>query len=144
MSDPRRTPSNNSRPQTYSHSRNQSCGASKSAAQRPVGGAGGAYGSEPFLQQRGELVGEISAVLEQCLQSVNTLTRSLEGVIAVGNEFSSVESLWSQFENVNVRDDGGGNGDGEAGTGGGDGGDAHGYDHRQEDRGREGGDGGEK
>lgn len=31
---------------------------------------------------------------------MNKLNRSLEGVIAVGNEFGSVEALWSQFENV--------------------------------------------
>ena len=34
------------------------------------------------------------------LQNLNKLNRSLEGVIAVGNEFSQVEGLWSQFENV--------------------------------------------
>ena len=51
------------------------------------------------------------------LQNINKLNRSLEGVIAVsmshcaasrswlmmdkvGNEFSQVEGLWSQFENV--------------------------------------------
>ncbi|KAI7263477.1 hypothetical protein KC345_g9141 [Hortaea werneckii] len=38
--------------------------------------------------------------LENVLQNINKLNRSLEGVIAVGNEFSQVEGLWSQFENV--------------------------------------------
>ena len=38
------------------------------------------------------------------LQNMNKLNRNLEGVIAVGNEFSSVEALWSQFENVMGKD----------------------------------------
>lgn len=38
--------------------------------------------------------------LENVLQNLNKLNRGLEGVIAVGNEFSQVEGLWSQFENV--------------------------------------------
>lgn len=59
--------------------------------------------------------------METVLQNINKLNRSLEGVIAVwspvysysmskrgeidwelqvGNEFSQVEGLWSQFENV--------------------------------------------
>jgi DASH complex subunit DAD1 len=58
------------------------------------------------------------------LANINKLNRSLEGVIAVsydlsiglmegverwpegqvGNEFSSVEALWSQFENVMAKD----------------------------------------
>lgn len=60
--------------------------------------------------------------MENVLQNMNKLNRSLEGVIAVrsqsraaylehladlklltkqvGNEFSQVEGLWSQFENV--------------------------------------------
>lgn len=42
--------------------------------------------------------------LEHVLQNVNKLNRSLEEVIAVGNEFSPVEALWSQFENVMARD----------------------------------------
>lgn len=42
--------------------------------------------------------------MEHVLQNVNKLNRSLEGIIAVGNEFSSVEALWSQFENVMARD----------------------------------------
>ena len=31
---------------------------------------------------------------------MNKLNRSLESVIAVGNEFGAVEALWSQFEGV--------------------------------------------
>ncbi|EEH47282.2 uncharacterized protein PADG_03380 [Paracoccidioides brasiliensis Pb18] len=38
--------------------------------------------------------------LEQVLQNINCLNRNLESVITVGNEFSSVEALWSQFETV--------------------------------------------
>ncbi|KAL9022468.1 MAG: hypothetical protein Q9185_000375 [Variospora sp. 1 TL-2023] len=38
--------------------------------------------------------------MEQVLHNINKLNRSLEGVIAVGNEFGAVEALWSQFENV--------------------------------------------
>ncbi|OAX83759.1 hypothetical protein ACJ72_01874 [Emergomyces africanus] len=38
--------------------------------------------------------------LEQVLQNINRLNRNLESVITVGNEFSSVEALWSQFETV--------------------------------------------
>lgn len=41
---------------------------------------------------------------EHVLANINKLNRSLEGVIAVGNEFSSVEALWSQFENVMAKD----------------------------------------
>ncbi|KAL8705071.1 MAG: hypothetical protein Q9201_001797 [Fulgogasparrea decipioides] len=44
--------------------------------------------------------------MEQVLQNINKLNRSLEGVIAVGNEFGAVEALWSQFENVMTEDTG--------------------------------------
>ncbi|MCJ1256932.1 hypothetical protein MMC24_004757 [Lignoscripta atroalba] len=57
-----------------------------------------------FEQQRDALVGEIAVSLEHVLQNMNKLNRSLEGVIAVGNEFGSVEALWSQFENVMAKD----------------------------------------
>lgn len=62
------------------------------------------------------LVGEIAQSLEHVLQNINKLNRSLEEVIAVGNEFSPVEALWSQFENVMAKDpDADGEGqDGEA------------------------------
>ncbi|KAL0634268.1 Dolichyl-diphosphooligosaccharide-protein glycosyltransferase subunit dad1 [Maublancomyces gigas] len=63
-----------------------------------------AAGTEPeksfFEQQRDELVSEIALSLEHVLMNMNLLNRSLEGVIAVGKEFESVEALWSQFENV--------------------------------------------
>ncbi|KAF7714672.1 Uncharacterized protein PECH_008298 [Penicillium ucsense] len=52
-----------------------------------------------FEQQRQELVREIAVGMEQVLQNMNRLNRNLESIITVGNEFSSVEALWSQFEN---------------------------------------------
>ncbi|KAI9808098.1 MAG: hypothetical protein M1825_004555 [Sarcosagium campestre] len=65
-------------------------------------GTQSASGAEksPFEQQRDALVGEIAISMEHVLQNLNKLNRSLEGVIAVGNEFGSVEALWSQFEGV--------------------------------------------
>ncbi|KAK4997514.1 Dolichyl-diphosphooligosaccharide-protein glycosyltransferase subunit dad1 [Cryomyces antarcticus] len=57
-----------------------------------------------FEQQREALVADVATSLEHVLQNINKLNRSLEGVIAVGNEFGSVEALWSQFENVMARD----------------------------------------
>ncbi|KAB8293788.1 hypothetical protein EYC80_009273 [Monilinia laxa] len=47
---------------------------------------------------------KIAISFEHVLSSINKLNRSLEGVIAVGNEFSSVEALWSQFENVMAKE----------------------------------------
>ncbi|KAH6620788.1 DASH complex subunit Dad1-domain-containing protein [Chaetomium sp. MPI-SDFR-AT-0129] len=58
-----------------------------------------------FEQQREELMGEIAMNFEHVLANINKLNRSLEAVIAVGNEFSSVEALWSQFENVMAKDE---------------------------------------
>ncbi|OJJ37443.1 hypothetical protein ASPWEDRAFT_92804, partial [Aspergillus wentii DTO 134E9] len=52
-----------------------------------------------FQQQREDLVREIAVGMEDVLQNINRLNRNLESVIAVGNEFGSVEALWSQFEN---------------------------------------------
>ncbi|KAL2823304.1 DASH complex subunit Dad1-domain-containing protein [Aspergillus cavernicola] len=52
-----------------------------------------------FEQQREELVRELAVGMEQVLQNINRLNRNLESIIAVGNEFGSVEALWSQFEN---------------------------------------------
>ncbi|VUC35690.1 unnamed protein product [Clonostachys rosea] len=60
-----------------------------------------------FEQQREALIGEIAMSFEHVLANINKLNRSLEAVIAVGNEFSSVEALWSQFENVMAKDDDG-------------------------------------
>ncbi|OQE44779.1 hypothetical protein PENCOP_c002G03388 [Penicillium coprophilum] len=63
-------------------------------------GSGGRVASPTvFEQQREELVREIAVGMEQVLQNINRLNRNLESVIAVGNEFGSVEALWSQFEN---------------------------------------------
>ncbi|KAK5126179.1 hypothetical protein LTR08_005006 [Meristemomyces frigidus] len=63
-----------------------------------------ASGAQPeatyFDTQRTLLVNEVAASMETVLQNMNKLNRSLEGVIAVGNEFSQVEGLWSQFESV--------------------------------------------
>jgi len=61
---------------------------------------------------------------EHVLANINKLNRSLEGVIAVGNEFSSVEALWSQFESVMAKEgetevEGEGEQGGEGGEGGG-------------------------
>lgn len=89
---------------------------------KPPGGAGAstsAPGERSYFEtQRAALLGEIGDVcvsasvitmstpadkvqsLELVLANINKLNRSLEGVIAVGNEFGSVEALWSQFENV--------------------------------------------
>jgi len=53
-----------------------------------------------FHQQRALLVSEIAQSLDTLLTQLNRLNRGLESVIAVGNEFSSVEALWSQFEGV--------------------------------------------
>ncbi|KAK2627996.1 hypothetical protein QTJ16_002642 [Diplocarpon rosae] len=57
-----------------------------------------------FEQQREILLREIGVSFEHVLANINKLNRSLEAVIAVGNEFSSVEALWSQFENVMAKD----------------------------------------
>ncbi|KAJ4328276.1 Dolichyl-diphosphooligosaccharide-protein glycosyltransferase subunit dad1 [Fusarium piperis] len=65
-----------------------------------------------FEQQREALIGEIAMSFEHVLANINKLNRSLEAVVAVGNEFSSVEALWSQFENV-MDKEGEGDGDGE-------------------------------
>ncbi|OJJ51121.1 hypothetical protein ASPZODRAFT_32253, partial [Penicilliopsis zonata CBS 506.65] len=58
-----------------------------------------------FEQQREELVREIAVGMEQVLQNINRLNRNLESIIAVGNEFGSVEALWSHFENFMAKPD---------------------------------------
>ncbi|OPB42507.1 DASH complex subunit DAD1 [Trichoderma guizhouense] len=68
-------------------------------------GAGTASSRAYFEQQREALVGDIAESFEQVLGNINKLNRSLEAIIAVGNEFSSVEALWSQFENVMGKDE---------------------------------------
>ncbi|ELQ39726.1 aldehyde dehydrogenase [Pyricularia oryzae Y34] len=70
---------------------------------RSLSAAGGRE-KTPFEQQREALIGEIAMSFEQVLANMNKLNRSLEAVITVGNEFSSVEALWSQFENVMAKD----------------------------------------
>ena len=87
----------------------------------------------PFHNAREALISEIAQSLENVLQNINKLNRSLEGVMAVGNEFGSVEALWSQFEGVMSAKGGDGeeeeeeeeaeeDGEEEAGGGGGGGG----------------------
>ncbi|TPX11864.1 uncharacterized protein E0L32_007362 [Thyridium curvatum] len=77
-----------------------------SANQWPPPQAADASGREKtyFEQQREALIGDIAMSFEHVLANVNKLNRSLEAVIAVGNEFSSVEALWSQFENVMAKE----------------------------------------
>ncbi|KAK4173503.1 DASH complex subunit Dad1-domain-containing protein [Triangularia setosa] len=58
-----------------------------------------------FELQREELISEIAMSFEHVLANINKLNRSLEAVIAVGNEFSSVEALWSTFENVMAKEE---------------------------------------
>ncbi|RMJ25526.1 DASH complex subunit Dad1 [Aspergillus sp. HF37] len=69
-----------------------------------------------FEQQREELVREIAVGMEGVLQNINRLNRNLESIITVGNEFGSVEALWSQFENFMGRPEGE-NGDGKQNEG---------------------------
>ncbi|KAI2631777.1 DASH complex subunit Dad1-domain-containing protein [Xylaria nigripes] len=69
-------------------------------------GVGGATREKTYFeQQREALIGEIAMSFEHVLANINKLNRSLEAVVAVGNEFSSVEALWSQFENVMAKDE---------------------------------------
>jgi len=68
-----------------------------------------------FEMRRAALVGEIGDSLESVLTQINSLNRSLEGIIEIGNEFASVEALWSQFETVMGRtEEEGANGEEEA------------------------------
>ncbi|KAK0386573.1 hypothetical protein NLU13_6408 [Sarocladium strictum] len=76
--------------------------------QRSVSAAGGGAREKTYFEQQREvLIGEIAMSFEQVLANINKLNRSLEAVIAVGNEFSSVEALWSQFENVMAKEEDG-------------------------------------
>ncbi|KAI1322093.1 DASH complex subunit Dad1-domain-containing protein [Xylariaceae sp. FL0255] len=70
-----------------------------------VSGSGAPREKTYFEQQREALIGEIAMSFEHVLANINKLNRSLEAVVAVGNEFSSVEALWSQFENVMAKDE---------------------------------------
>ncbi|KAF7559110.1 hypothetical protein G7046_g5055 [Stylonectria norvegica] len=65
----------------------------------------GSHEKTYFEQQREALIGEIAMSFEHVLANINKLNRSLEAVTAVGNEFSAVEALWSQFENVMDKED---------------------------------------
>ncbi|KAJ9157053.1 hypothetical protein NKR19_g3935 [Coniochaeta hoffmannii] len=79
-----------------------------STNQRSTSAAGFRVGGGPeksyFAQQREALIGEIAMSFEQVLANINKLNRSLEAITTVGNEFSSVEALWSQFENVMAKE----------------------------------------
>ncbi|KAI9744911.1 MAG: hypothetical protein M1818_001837 [Claussenomyces sp. TS43310] len=101
---------------------------SRPPASSNSGAANGQADRSYFETQRAALLGEIGLSLEHVLQNINKLNRSLESVIAVrllsyaricirnfeevadvflrqvGNEFGSVEALWSQFENVMGKD----------------------------------------
>ncbi|KAF2967394.1 hypothetical protein GQX73_g6189 [Xylaria multiplex] len=81
--------------------------ASHSRSTSVMGGSTGGATREKshFEQQREALIGEIAMSFEHVLANINKLNRSLEAVVAVGNEFSSVEALWSQFENVMAKDE---------------------------------------
>ncbi|KXX82276.1 DASH complex subunit DAD1 [Madurella mycetomatis] len=74
------------------------------SSQQRSASVAGAREKTYFEQQREELMGEIAMSFEHVLANINKLNRSLEAVIAVGNEFSSVEALWSQFENVMAKE----------------------------------------
>ncbi|KAK0705099.1 DASH complex subunit Dad1-domain-containing protein [Lasiosphaeris hirsuta] len=74
------------------------------ALQQRSASAAGAREKTYFEQQREELMAEIAMSFEHVLANINKLNRSLEAVVTVGNEFSSVEALWSQFENVMAKD----------------------------------------
>ncbi|KAI5285320.1 hypothetical protein KEM54_000660 [Ascosphaera aggregata] len=78
------------------------------------GGSSAALSSSLFEQQRAQLLQDIALSLEDVLMNVNRLNRNLESVITVGNEFASVEALWSQFENV-TGNAGDGNGENQGG-----------------------------
>jgi DASH complex subunit DAD1 len=67
-----------------------------------------------FQTQRALLLSEIAQVdspashpallmtqsMDSVLTNLNRLNRSLESIIAIGNEFGNVEALWSTFEGV--------------------------------------------
>lgn len=59
-----------------------------------------AQGPSEYHVRRAALVAQIGDSLEQVLSQINALNRGLEGIIEIGNEFASVEALWSQFEGV--------------------------------------------
>jgi DASH complex subunit DAD1 len=50
-----------------------------------------------FEKQRDLLMAEIAVSMDSVLNNINALNRSIEGAIAVGKEFDSVATLWSNF-----------------------------------------------
>ncbi|MDI1486567.1 MAG: Dolichyl-diphosphooligosaccharide-protein glycosyltransferase subunit dad1 [Ramalina farinacea] len=89
--------------------------------------------TSPFHAQRSILLSEIAISLDHVLQNINKLNRSLEGVIAVGNEFGNVEGLWSVFEGVMRREKEEGQGEEEEEEGG----EGDGREGKEEGRGEE-------
>jgi len=53
-----------------------------------------------FQTQRALLVTEIAQAMDSVLTNLNRLNRALEPILVIGNEFGSVEALWSTFEGV--------------------------------------------
>lgn len=82
-----------------------------------------------FHLRRAALVSQIGDSLEQVLSQINALNRGLEGIIEIGNEFASVEALWSQFEGVMS---------GPAAQNNGGGGGAQGQQQQQQQEGKDG------
>ncbi|CAK7230412.1 Dolichyl-diphosphooligosaccharide-protein glycosyltransferase subunit dad1 [Sporothrix curviconia] len=79
--------------------------ASAMAGTRPAGALTSMAARKTFFEQQRELLlGEIAMSFEQVLANINKLNRSLEAVVTVGNEFSAVEALWSQFEGVMAKE----------------------------------------
>jgi len=60
----------------------------------------GAPAASYFQTQRALLLSEIAQSMDSVLTNLNRLNRSLESIIAIGNEFGNVEALWSTFEGV--------------------------------------------
>lgn len=50
-----------------------------------------------FEKQRDLLISEISISMDSILNNLNSLNRSIESSIQVGQEFKSVSDLWSNF-----------------------------------------------
>ncbi|CAK7265997.1 Dolichyl-diphosphooligosaccharide-protein glycosyltransferase subunit dad1 [Sporothrix epigloea] len=74
------------------------------AGSRPAGAATSTARKSYFEQQRELLLVDIATSFEQVLANMNKLNRSLEAVVTVGNEFSAIEALWSQFEGVMAKE----------------------------------------
>ncbi|ODV96292.1 hypothetical protein PACTADRAFT_30016, partial [Pachysolen tannophilus NRRL Y-2460] len=50
-----------------------------------------------FEKERDSLITEINTAMENILNNVNSLNRSLENSVAVGKDFDSVSNLWEGF-----------------------------------------------